>query len=115
MFHHLGIKPIDNFYIMAIVLICVYISWFLVFSEEASAPPIVVNTTKTRKENKKFLLTSSNKDGKGIKDADGLVTMDFPTTNMLGKSGLAYAGLGQPCLTQTSNTVNPNLPEGYLQ
>lgn len=113
MFHNLGLKPVDNFYIMAIVFLCVYIAWFLVFSEEASAPPIVVNTTKTREENKNYLLTSSNVDGQGIKNTNGLVTDDFSKTNMPGKSGLAYAGLGQPCLTEGSNTVNPNLPQGY--
>ena len=113
MFHHLGVKPVDNFYIMAIVFLCVYIAWFLVFSEEASAPPIVINTTKTRDENKKHLLSLQNKNGKGIKDSGGLVSADFPTTQMLGESGLAYAGLGQPCITEKKHTVNPNLPQGY--
>ena len=113
MFHHLGVKPVDNFYIMAIVFLCVYIAWFLVFSEEASAPPIVINTTKTRKENKKHLLSSHNKNGKGVKDSGGLVSADFSTSQMLGESGLAYAGLAQPCITEKKHTVNPNLPQGY--
>ncbi len=113
MFHHLGLKPVDNFYIMAIVLLATYIAWFVVFSQEASAPPIVVNTTKTKKELKKSLLTSSNKGEDNLTEVTGLASKNFSTTDMAGKSGLADSGLGQPCISQSKNTVNPNLPSSY--
>ena len=93
MFHHLGVKPADNFYIMAIVFLCVYIYWFLTFNKEASAPPIIINATKTKKELKGSMYTASSQEP--------------------GKSGLTFAGLAQPCVLQGDDTTKPNLPTGY--
>ena len=114
MFHHLGLKPVDNFYIMAIALLGIYIAWILVFNQEASAPPIIVNTTKTRKELGSSLLKQQNPNGKGITDVTGLASRDFPKTDSPGKSGLAHAGLGQPCIPESKDTVDPNLPVSYM-
>ena len=93
MFHHLGVKPADNFYIMAIVFLCVYIYWFLTFNKEASAPPIIINTTKTKKDLEGYMYTASSQEP--------------------GKSGLTFSGLAQPCVLQGDDTTKANLPTGY--
>lgn len=92
MFRHLGVKPEDNFYLLAIVLLAVYIGWFLVFNEEASAPPIIINPTSSKKELKKHMIKKPGNSGNGITDTAGLVTDNEPKTNVHGGSGLDYAG-----------------------
>ena len=54
------LDPRDNFYIMTIILLAIFIAWFVVFTKEASAPPVVIDNTLTRKEQKTNLLTSSD-------------------------------------------------------
>lgn len=114
MFYHFGLKPVDNFYLMAIVLLAIYIAWFVIFNEEASAPPIIVNDTKSSGDLEKYLLIPTNKDNLRLGNIGDLVIDDFATSSMLGKSGIAQAGLAQPCSTQATGTVDPNLPISYV-
>lgn len=112
-----GIKfldPKDNFYIMTLALIGIFIAWFVVFTREASAPPIVIDNTFTRKEqtNKLLTATGGNTDNP-VKNSTGLVSTQFPETGSYGKSGFAFAGLGQPCITEDTDNTVPNLPVSY--
>ena len=108
------LDPRDNFYIMTIILIAIFIAWFVVFTKEASAPPIIIDNTFTRKEQESKLLKSNGGDSSNpVKNSSGVVSTQFPKTGSYGKSGLTFAGLGQPCVTEDNNNALPNLPVSY--
>ena len=98
---------------LIVVLLFVLVRWLMVLNKEASAPPIVINSTASNQDQKNNLITSSGGKTDEVKTITGKTVTNFVKTSKLGKSGYANSTLGQPCFTENSNFVKPNLPVGY--
>lgn len=100
--------------LVLVFVLVVFIRWFIVFDEQVSAAPIVINKTTPEETKLSNLIKSSNKNAEE--------TYYIPTSNLdsnitgrLGSTGYNLADLGQPCVNFSENNVVANLPVDYQQ
>ena len=97
---------------LIIVLLAIFIRWFTVFDEEASAPPIVIDKTAPKEVKSRNLIKSSGKNANSTNYIPNS-NINYNVPGVLGGTGYNLADLGQPCVNDTEKKTGPNLPSDY--
>lgn len=101
---------------LIVVLLIVLIRWIMILNEEAKAPPIIINSVSTKESLRDQLIKSSNSSSSNNTINETVSKSNFKPqkTSRVGNSGYANSTLGQPCFTEDSDYVKPNIPVDYV-